>query len=492
MHAVTLPVIGTDAAWRDAARCALAARIPPERIDWHHGSSDGGLFEGAPLPPATATLKVPGSFVALANSVVWHSDPQRFARLYALLWRLRAERGLMSDRADPDLARLRQMEKAVHRCQHKMKAFVRFRDLREPGLNPATGAPDPARRSFGAWFEPTHFTLEPTAPFFARRFGDMDWTILTPDLTARFTGGTLTFHKGAARPDLPDDATEELWGTYFQNIFNPARVKIAAMTSEMPRKYWKNMPETRHIPDMLATAEARVRAMQDAAPTRPPVRAAGITERYRDHMPAPHVSTGMDTLADLRADLNGCTRCPLHRDATQAVPGEGPVDAPLMIVGEQPGDTEDLTGRPYIGPAGQLFDRIAAGAGIVREAAYVTNAVKHFKFAPRGKRRIHQNPNTSEIAHCKWWLDAEIGLLKPRLILSMGGTAAESLTGTRKGILKRRGTLEAAGDGTPVFLTVHPSYILRLPDADLRAAEEARFGADLAAAQAALEELLAA
>src|SRR5690606_19151967 len=139
-----------------------------------------------------------------------------------------------------DLARLREMEKGVRRCAHKMKAFVRFRDL-APGAG--------GRRRFAAWFEPTHHTLEPTAPFFARRFADMDWFIATPEKTARFEGGALTFAEGAPRPDLPEDAAETLWTTYFRNIFNPARLKVQAMTSEMPRKYWKNLPEAGAIPD---------------------------------------------------------------------------------------------------------------------------------------------------------------------------------------------------------------------------------------------------
>lgn len=267
MRIISLPDIGTDLAWRDAARSLLAARIKPDDVLWQQGSATPELFGAvtAQLPPGL--IKVPASFVDLAANVVWHRDPQRFARLYALLWRLRSTPGLMTDRADPGLARLRLMEKNVRRCKHKTKAFVRFREIGERGAN---------RRRFAAWFEPTHLTLEPTAPFFARRFADMDWMIVTPDCTARFDAGHLTFHPGQPKPSLPEDATEELWGTYFCNIFNPARVKVQAMTSEMPRKYWKNLPEARHIPGLIAGARDRVAAMQANAPTLPPARAARI------------------------------------------------------------------------------------------------------------------------------------------------------------------------------------------------------------------------
>ena len=174
-----------------------------------------------------------------------------------------------------------------------------------------------------------------------------------------------------------------------------------------------------------------------------------------------------ESLAALHDQAAACRRCPLYRNATQVVVGEGPRDARLMFVGEQPGDEEDRAGRPFVGPAGRLFDAIASEAGVDRDRSFVTNAVKHFKFAPRGKRRIHQKPDAGEVEACQWWLDAERRLVRPKLIVALGATAAESLTGTGKGILKRRGRIEATEDGTPVFLTVHPSYLLRLPTEEL-------------------------
>ena len=476
MRTIVLPVIGTDRAWRDAARGALAAGLRPEEILWSRGRAEPTLFDDTPPPPPRSNLTVPRAFLDLANHVVWHRDPERFARLYALLVRVVRDPSLMADRADPQLARLRTLEKNVRRCMHKMKAFVRFVEL----------PPDGPRRRFAAWFEPTHFTLEPTAPFFARRFGDMDWSIVTPDLTAHFEGGRLRFAKGGPRPDLPHDASEELWTTYFRNIFNPARVKLAAMRSEMPRKYWHNLPEARAIPELVAGAERKVREMRDRAPTLPPLRAERIAARLHEPTEAPPPA---DTLAAVASGAQACTRCPIWRDATQAVPGEGPADADLMIVGEQPGDQEDLQGRPFVGPAGQLFDRVAREAGLDRAAAYVTNAVKHFTYQLRGKRRIHLGPTRGEVAHCRFWLLDELRLVKPRLVVALGATALDALTGQRDGLLKRRGRIEDGPDGTPVFVTVHPSYILRLPSPAERAAEEARFRDDLVAARLHLERL---
>jgi len=179
----------------------------------------------------------------------------------------------------------------------------------------------------------------------------------------------------------------------------------------------------------------------------------------------------------LREGMRACTRCPLYAPATQVVGGEGPRDAPLVIVGEQPGDQEDREGRPFVGPSGRLMDRIAEEAGLDRSAAYVTNAVKHFKFRQRGKRRLHEPPNRTEIEQCKWWLDLELELVKPKMILSLGATALESLTGNRRGLLKRRGGFEETARG-PVFVTVHPSYILRIRDGERKAEETARLRSD--------------
>ena len=472
MRAVALPRIGTADAWRGEARALLAARVPPEAVSWSLGEAAPDLFAApaAPLPEASAAISVPRAFVELADRAVWHSDPERFARLYALLWRLGSERGLMSDRGDAGLARLERMAKEVGRDRHKMTAFVRFREIGEPG------AP---RRRFAAWFEPSHFILEPTAPFFARRFGDMDWSIFTPALAAHFEGGKLRFADPPPRPEIAPDATEDLWRTYFRSIFNPARLKPKAMQAEMPKKYWRNLPEAALIPEMIAGAQARAQQMAEAAPTLAPARAARIRERLAAPEASEPPAERPATLPALARALESCRRCPLWEEATQPVPGEGAPGAPLMLVGEAPGDREDLTGRPFVGPAGQLFDRAAEAAGLDRAQAYVTNAVKHFKFQPRGKRRLHQNPDSGEIRPCRWWLELEREIVSPRLIVAMGATALESLTGDRRALLKRRGGFEETADGAPLLVTVHPSWILRLPDPAQREAETARFADDL-------------
>jgi len=176
------------------------------------------------------------------------------------------------------------------------------------------------------------------------------------------------------------------------------------------------------------------------------------------------MATGKAKLTRVAAEAKMCTRCPLYRNATQTVFGEGTIGARLMLVGEQPGDQEDLAGKPFVGPAGKILDRALADAGVVRAGVYVTNAVKHFKNEPRGKRRLHKKPNRSEVEVCKVWLDQEIALVRPQLVVAMGVTAASALAGKAVTLSKLRGREIAFADGQRGMVTVHPSSILRAPD----------------------------
>jgi DNA polymerase len=181
----------------------------------------------------------------------------------------------------------------------------------------------------------------------------------------------------------------------------------------------------------------------------------------------------------LLKEARACTRCELYKYATQTVFGEGPLDASIVFVGEQPGDQEDLAGRPFVGPAGQLFDLALEKAGIDRSTVYVTNAVKHFKFVPRGKRRIHNKPDADEITACRWWLDQERALIRPPVTVALGATAARSLIGKAVTISKVRDAPLILADGSECWVTVHPSFLLRIPEEDRRREERALFLRDL-------------
>jgi DNA polymerase len=202
-----------------------------------------------------------------------------------------------------------------------------------------------------------------------------------------------------------------------------------------------------------------------------------------------HPSGDLETLREQAAE---CRACPLWKDATQTVFGEGPPRARIMLVGEQPGDKEDLAGQPFVGPAGQMLDRALKEAGIDRSKIYVTNAVKHFKFVPRGKIRLHQKPNTPEIRACRPWYEGELAAIKPDLVVAMGATAAQSVLGKITPINKNRGRLIELEHGIRALVTVHPSYLLRLPDEDAKAREYERFVDDLRIAAGLLNKAHAA
>ncbi|MCA1404233.1 UdgX family uracil-DNA binding protein [Ensifer sp. IC3342] len=186
------------------------------------------------------------------------------------------------------------------------------------------------------------------------------------------------------------------------------------------------------------------------------------------------------SIAALRRQAESCERCDLYKDATQLVFGEGPVDARIVLVGEQPGDREDLAGHPFVGPAGRVLDECLHEAGVDRSSCYLTNAVKHFKFEQRGKRRLHSRPNAGEIQRCAWWLGAELEQLRPDLVVALGATAVMTLLGRSAGVTKNRGDLIDTPAGYPVLVTIHPSYLLRIQDRGDAASERARFVKDLA------------
>ena len=185
------------------------------------------------------------------------------------------------------------------------------------------------------------------------------------------------------------------------------------------------------------------------------------------------------SLASVRAAAKSCRACDLWKRGTQTVFGDGGRKVELMLVGEQPGDAEDLAGRPFVGPAGKLLDRVLSDVGIDRSTAYVTNVVKHFKWEPRGKRRIHKKPNAGEIAACRPWLDTEIALVQPRAIVCLGATAAQALLGRQFKLTANRGAFVPSSLAPLVLATVHPSSILRAPDSEARRRETARFSEDL-------------
>lgn len=481
---IRLDAVGDWAGFSRAVRALRAQGAAPDQVRWRIDGDDADgtddLFEAvderrASALPGGPALSLPRSFVDAAREVFLHSDPRRLPLIHRLARRIADDAQAWADPLHEDRLQFERFHREVRREIHKMHAFVRFRRLEEPWREPgpaehgsgiagddAAAGPGGAGRGavvrHVAWFEPAHHVLEAAAPFFARRFATMRWAILTPRASVEWNGSALSFGPGAAREQAPPaDAGEALWLAYYRSIFNPARVKVPMMKKEMPVRFWKNLPEAASVPELLAQAPQRRQRMVDDG---------GVARSRRRGQPAwadgaPPAADAPLSLQALARAAARCRDCPGADAATQTVFGEGEAGARVMIVGEQPGDQEDLRGQPFRGPAGQLLREAVADLGWPEAALYLTNAVKHFHHELRGKRRLHKTPGQREAAACLRWLDAEIEALRPRAIVALGATAARSLLGQEVAVTANEGRWMVRADGRPVLICLHPAAILR-------------------------------
>jgi probable DNA metabolism protein len=479
--------------WRSAARALYAQGIAPELIEWRVGENAGGLFDSTIFESdpqsnqphnlsqahlfssnpvsnqLTRQLKVPREFIELCRKAILHNDPARFGLLYRLLWRMQQEPKLMQVSFDPDVAQVQAMVKAVQRDLHKMKAFVRFREIEM----------DDGESEFIAWFEPSHHIIEASAPFFTSRFTNMRWSILTPEICMHWDGKSLHYSPGASKDDAPtEDAGEDLWRSYYRSIFNPARLKVSAMQAQMPKKYWRNLPEAPLIAELIMQSTQRMDRMIGANPTEPQRKIVKYVAKKDQSMSYDPVDA-VTALRALNTKILASTDFPLALHATQAVLGVGSMPSQLMIIGEQPGDQEDLAGVPFIGPAGTLLNQALKDAGIKRADIYMTNAVKHFKFTLMRNRRQHRSPDIRDIKLYQPWLQGEIAIVQPQVIVALGATAARAISGKALGVEDNRGKVFSLSIGRKFILSYHPSYLIRTPDEETKQIRYERLVHDL-------------
>ncbi|KYG68722.1 hypothetical protein AZI87_05690 [Bdellovibrio bacteriovorus] len=425
----------TFESWRLKARDLLIKGVPPNQTYWDESPSlfsfeETALFAPVPHP------KVPKEFMELAEAVACARDPERWALLYRLLFRLNHEnQNLLNIVVDEDVHKAKLLAKSVRHDIHKMHAFVRFKKADIDGVE-----------TYVAWHKPEHLILPLATPFFVRRFGDKPWSIFTPDGSAHWNLQNLSFSEGMPQNEFDhEDPFDEVWKTYYRSIFNPARLKIKMMKAEMSPKYWSSLPETEIIHELIRNTPKRLQDMAEAP-------------RFKAEVPK------TSSWEELRTAALSCKACPIAQHANHTVFGEGPLQADLMIVGEQPGDEEDLAGKVFIGPAGQILSQALALAGIDRESIYVTNAVKHFKWTQgtESKARIHKKASGAEMHACKPWLESEIALVKPKVILALGVTAGTALYGRLVQIQSERNKVNTSSAfAKSLTISWHPSAILR-------------------------------
>ena len=449
--------------WREKARQLFLADYPPDRVVWIEADDEQNSFAFASdSVPSLADLssgrvqpRVPKEFLETAKLVAVHRDGRRWNLLYRMLWRLNhGEPHLLEVETDDDTLLLQRMVKSVGRDIHKMHAFVRFRKVEEEGTN------DPL---YLAWHCPDHAIFKLAAPFFARRFKTMRWSILTPDGSAYWDGKRLDFGPGVSATMAPKahDDLETLWRSYYGAIFNPARVKTTAMKREMPVRHWRTLPETTMIPELLADSAQRVATMLAQQPS----------------SAAPYVPTQPASYESLEQAAQGCAGCDLGKSGCKVNFGHGSPQARIVVVADQAGDRLD---SPALHPLALalLFDELAE-LGISAQHILVTYAVKHTKFKHHDPKQPIQRIQARDVAACRPWLGAEFAYLKPDVIVCLGSAAALAVLGRVSRLQEDRGRWLSSGWNARILVTDHPASILAITDSEEQAAACASFRTDL-------------
>lgn len=412
--------------WRDFARKMILEKRAPQSIQWSSGNLS--LFSlntneeeqtHSKTKNESTYFSVPLDFLRLAEKVAYARDEDRWDLLYRLLYRLQFEnRDLMNIDVDPDVYRALNLAHAVRRDIHKMHAFVRFKKKVKN-----------CEDIYVAWHQPEHLIVQLAAPFFVRRFGDKPWAIFTPDESAHWDLKNLSFAPGLPQREFQDeDYWDEIWKTYYKSIFNPARIKIKMMKSEMPPKYWSSMPETSLIQTLVREAPQRLQQM-------------ALNHNNVAYVPE------SNSLEEIHGALKSCRACPLYKkneELQPAVCGLGHINAKIMIVEDKPSQ------------CGEILDQVLEQNNIPKEKLFLTNAVKHRKIS---------KPTGSEIHACKPWLEAEIKYIKPKIIVVLGSTAALAILGRLPTISKERGKIiRGSAFAEVIILSWSPSNISQISD----------------------------
>ncbi len=427
----------TFEAWRRHARILLEEKIHFDNVIWET-SMDGSLFD---LIADTDEIKpsrieIPRQFIKDAEFVSVFNDNSTWSLLYRLLYKIAFEqKNLMDNPLDNDVLDFHRRMKLVGRDLHKMHAFVRFKEIKHND-----------QHIYMAWHRPDHRILKLAAPFFTDRFNGMNWVIFTAEQSMSWINNKLSFGPGISKEDaIAFDATEELWKAYYTSTFNPARLKVKMMKSELPVRHWATLPEAELIDGLIKNAPYMVEKFIETQ------RTSAIAS----------IPINVSTLSELEKALPSCSACTICKNATNPVIGEGSDNAEIVFIGEQPGLEEDLVCSPFVGPAGKLLMEALELANISRQEVYLTNAVKAFKWKYLDEFKKHVNPSSFEIAACRPWLKSELNIIKPKIIICLGASAAQSIFGKIMKVHESSGKVFKTSFSDYTFILPHPSVILR-------------------------------
>lgn len=476
------------AVWRHIARALLQEAVAPHEVEWIEAGESAALLtaDGEPAfietetetnanaEPATAPAAptISRTLLAKLEIAACYRAPDRWAFLYRILWRwTQGQRSVVSAH-DADGARLAKRIEEVDKELQQMQALLRFR-RRDPSLGPP---------EFVGWFDPRHDVLERAAAHFAKRMGHSSWVITTPYGAAFWDGALLRVDRttdpeealtslSSTGEAATGDAAEALWLAYYESTFNPDYPCEPALPTDLPVRYWKPPADGNAAPPFAVKPLAGIPQTAQAAQTGPAESVVSVPP------PEPKPASGVLASRPPPASLAACKLCGLWRTKAKPIAGAGPVPAAIMLVGEQPGEQDALSGEPFRGAAGELLDDVLRRAGLERASLYMTNAVKHSKWemleTPRqtaqgqAALRVHKTPAPNEVEACGYWLDAELQRVQPRAVVALGATALRALTRQPLSLSEYLGQT-LSHDGWLIVPTYHPAYALRTPDAKLR------------------------
>jgi len=463
--------------WRTAARSLLTQGIAPEVVKWRVSGKNPGLFDVPAFMPTQKLdpkLSVSRDFFLLCKTAILYRDPARFDLLYRILWRISKEPHLFKITLDPDVVKAKSMAEAVRSDLHNMKTSVRFKSVH-------IQENDKLWSGFVAWFEPSHFIVQASASFFTERFTNMRWSILTPDISMHWNGKMLSYSPYERKEEEPKpDAEDKIWRAYQRSISNQGGLNVSAMKSQIPKNQWRNLPEAERIPEGFDNVDKRKSTMSAAQSIKPQRKIAKYTViKEVDGIAKLDAIGAKAALHRLNIEMLTNTEFKLAEYSTQAVLGAGAAPSDIMLLGEQPGEQEDVAGQLFIGPIGKVLDQALQDAGIERSHVYTTNSLKHFKFKLQGMRRMQIMPSVDDIKIYLPWLQGEINIVQPRIIVALGPIAAHAITGKTLDIEVSRGKLYPMSDSLQVLVTYHPMYILRTTANATKLLKYERFLADL-------------
>jgi uracil-DNA glycosylase len=441
--------------WRLAVLSLLQTNRTPNEVLWSSEDQQPNLWFDTLNSGAHYKLKIPSKLKELLMTLSMHRSLTRWNLMYRILYRsIHGEKNLLDDPADSDVATALRMQQEIENDIHRFYAFLRFKKHM-----------DNEGEIFIAFFKPDHSILHAVLQFFVKRFGSMRWVIFTPEGSAYWDTRTLKIQDTKIdMPQVNDQEMETMWSSYYSSIFNPTRSNEKLLKQHVPNRFRSNMPEMEQVSELLQNAPKR-------------------TDRMLESVSSAAISGWSESLQDLNIKLQRCVSCPIGLNGTRAVAGQGSLGG-IMLVGEQPGDEEEKCGDPFVGPAGEVLNEAFRDLNLNRNMIYITNSVKHFKFVMRGKSRIHDRPSHAEIGACRSWLNEEIRLVQPDVIICLGASAAQSVLGAKLDIGKNLNQEFTHPSGAIILVTYHPAAILRVPDPDRKREMYSQILRSLANAQA--------